>query len=114
MTTAMMKAIAGQEGRVLEPVQHLRGDRPVEPVRLAEVAANGVEDPLAVLNVERLIQPELVTGLAQQLFGAAGTEDRLGRIARGKVHHREDDDRNPEQDRDHPEQPPRQDECHDL
>ena len=33
------------------------------------------------MNVERLIQPELATGLAQQLFGAARAEDRLGRIA---------------------------------
>ena len=55
---------AGQDGRVLESVQHLRGDRAIEPVRLAKVAVHGVEDPMTVLHVERLDPARATAGLA--------------------------------------------------
>ena len=71
----------------------------------AEIALEDLAQPLDVLDVDRLVEPE---GFAQvgDILGAGGeTEEGLGDVPGDQFHQEEDDEGDPEEDRDQTEQP---------
>ena len=96
-------ARAGRWSRIPSPTMSLT--RPVRvPVRRPEVALDELAGPRDVLHVDRLVQP--VLGVEPILTSPGKTLLGVPRTAGNGVHEEEGDDRDREQDRDDPQEPP--------
>ena len=91
-------ALVDQDHRPLEPRQHVRRDLDVGDVGIAHVAVREVPEPLAVADVDGLVEPVLlgegVDLLGRDLVAELRVRD-VGRAA--DAHHPEGDDRDQEE-----------------
>ena len=60
--------------------------RLVHDRREAQVAVERAPEPLPVLDVDRLVEPERVAELGERLVGGHGAEQRARHVARDELH----------------------------
>ncbi len=83
---------------------HFAQHRPAQDDRVAQIAVDDPRRPEAVLQHDRLIEPQLMAELLDLLGAGVGPEHDLGGIAGRDVDEAEDDDRDADDDHDHPEE----------
>ena len=86
-------ALAGEEQRRLEALEHLGQHRALHPDRAAEVAADARgRSSAAYCTWQRLGQPQLgAAGASRSSWVGLRAQHHLGRVARREVEHHEDD-----------------------
>ena len=86
------EARAGEDQRVAELRQQQLDDRLVHDGREAKVAVQRAPEPLHVLHVNGLIEPERAAELGQRLGGPHRAEQRPRHVAGDELHPEEDHD----------------------
>ena len=74
-------------------------------MEIPQISLHGVAEPVEVLHRQRQIEAECRAQFLAGRFGGHRPEQSAGDVARCQMHHQEDDDRYPEQNRDDRRQP---------